>query len=292
MLANLQLNWLRTFEAVGRHLSFSLAARELNMTQSAVSQQIRLLEHKLGQPLFQRQTRAVQLTVTGRAYLGAVRDGLQRLEQGTDSIFRSAAQGVLELSVNNSFAQLWLAPRLAGFIARYPQLQLRIYAINWEADWPAGRAELEIRYGAGRWPELDALQLLSRELRPYCSLPLASRAAQSGGLASVPLIDVLGTPSGWRDWFARHAGAQDAGLQRLYVDGYAVAVSMALEHVGVCLLPDELVRGSRLQAQLVSPDERTIATQSTFYLVSRHNRPLSAAAQTFRDWLLAECGAG
>lgn len=287
-LTNLQLNWLRTFEAVGRHLSFSAAAIELNMSQSAVSQQIKLLEHKLGKPLFVRQTRSIQLTVAGRAYLAVVREGLWHMHQGMNNIFSSVAQGVLELSVNNSFAQLWLAPRMERFAELYPQISLRMYGVNWEADAPPSSSELEIRYGAGNWQQYEIQQLLSTELRPYCSLDVAAKLRSAGGLLSLPLIDVLGTPNGWSDWLATYPQGEAENYQRFYVDSYAIAASMAIENAGVCLLNEELVQKSRLRGQLVSPMENSIECLAGFYLLKPVNKPLSGAAQAFCTWLESE----
>lgn len=287
-LTNIQLNWLRTFEAVGRHLSFSAAAMELNMSQSAVSQQIKLLEHKLGKPLFFRQTRAIQLTVSGRAYLAVVREGLWHIEQGKNSIFNSVAEGVLELRVNNSFAQLWLAPRIDQFIELYPQISLRMYGINWEADEPPSSAELEIRYGGGQWPHYSIQQLLSTDIKPYCSLGVASRLRSAGGLLSIPLIDVLGTPNGWSDWLSAHRQSDVESYRRFFVDSYAIAASMAIEGAGVCLLNEALVEKSRLHEQLISPFDQSINCQAGFYLLKPDNRPLSGAAQVFCSWLESE----
>ncbi|WP_069865709.1 LysR family transcriptional regulator [Pseudomonas citronellolis] len=287
-LTNLQLNWLRTFEVVGRHLSFSSAAVELNMSQSAVSQQIKLLEHKLGKSLFQRQTRSIQLTVAGRAYLGVVQEGLKHMEQGMNSIFSSVAQGVLELSVNNSFAQLWLAPRMERFATLYPQVSIRMYGVNWEADAPPGGGEIEIRYGTGNWPGMEATRLLSQELRPYCSLSMSNRLRDAGGILSLPLIDVLGTPNGWSDWLDRYPQGESEHLQRFYVDSYAIAANMAVESAGVCLLNDELLQGSRLREFLISPLDQLIDCQASYYLVKHRDRPLSGAALAFTDWLASE----
>lgn len=287
-LSNMQLNWLRTFEAVGRHLSFSAAAAELSMSQSAVSQQIKLLEHKLGKPLFVRQTRSIQLTVSGRAYLAVVREGLWHIEQGKNSIFNSVAEGILELRVNNSFAQLWLAPRIDRFIELYPQISLRMYGMNWEADEPPSGAELEIRYGGGNWPHYDIQQLLSTELKPYCSLGAASRLRSAGGLLSIPLIDVLGTPNGWSDWLSVHRHDDVESYRRFFVDSYAVAASMAIEDAGVCLLNEELVEKSRLHEQLISPLYQRIDSLAGFYLLKPVNQPMSGAAQVFCHWLESE----
>ncbi|MFS2198789.1 LysR family transcriptional regulator [Pseudomonas sp. Pseusp3] len=288
-LSNLQLNWLRTFEAVGRHMSFSDAADELNMSQSAVSQQIRLLENKLGKDLFVRKTRSIQLTIAGRAYLSVVREGLWHIHQGVVNIFSSVAQGVLEISVNNSFAQLWLAPRMSRFTALYPQISLRIYGVNWEADAPPSKAELDIRYGLGNWPQYDITPLISSILRPYCSNAIASRLKESGSdFMDFPLIDVLGTPSGWSDWLATHPHNESESYQRYYVDSYGIAVSMAIEGAGICLLNEELIEMSTLRGQLGSPTPLSIDSHARFFLLKPFNKPLSAAAQAFCSWLEME----
>ena len=285
---NLQLNWLRTFEAVGRHLSFSNAAVQLNMSQSAVSQQIRLLESKLGKKLFLRRRRSIELSVAGRAYLGVVREALQHVEHGMESIFNTGAQGVLELSVNNSFAQLWLAPRLKRFAALHPQISLRMYGVNWEADAPPTSAELEIRYGKGDWPGFEVTEMLSGGLRPHCSQVIADALRNGAGLLHVPLIDVLGTPVGWSEWVAQHSETDMDSFQRLYVDSYAIAADMAAHDVGICLLNEELVHASRLHNVLVTAPEQRIDDQANFYLLRPREKSISGAAKAFSAWLKSE----
>ncbi|MEO6320653.1 MAG: LysR substrate-binding domain-containing protein [Polaromonas sp.] len=287
-IGNLQLNWLRTFEAAGRHLSFSQAATELNMSQSAVSQQVKLLEHQLGKSLFKRQIRSIQLTIEGRAYLDVVQEGLQRLSFGMKNIFGSVAEGVLDLSVNNTFAELWLIPRLGRFMELHPKLSLRMLQTNWDIDYPTSRAELEIRYGSGNWPGFEVRSLLSHQLRPYCRVKFANSLRTTNGLAGVPLIDVLGTPSGWQDWQNRFTPGQHEPIHRFNVDSYAIAASMAVEGVGVCLLPDDLVKGSRLEQLLVCPLDAPIESVSGYFLARRTDRPLSGPALAFNSWLAAE----
>lgn len=287
-LSNLQLNWLRTFEAAGRHLSFSLAAAELNLSQSAVSQQIRLLEQRLGKDLFKRQIRSLQLTSEGRAYLDVVKDGIQRLNTGMNNIFGSDQEDVLDVSINNSFAEFWLAPRIGRFIAQHPRLSIRLFQTNWDFDYPTANAELEIRYGNGRWTGLKARNLLPHKLQPYCSHALANKLRSTDGFMQVSLIDVLGTPSGWRDWKNQHAPETVESVHRYNVDSYAIAASMAIEGIGACLLYEGLVTGSRLEPFLVSPLNAPIECESGYYLATRTDKPLSAAALVFCTWLESE----
>ena len=128
---NIQLNWLRTFEAAGRRLSFTLAAQELNMSQSAVSQQVQLLEHHLDQRLFVRINRTIQLTDSGRAFLPLVQDSLRQLNNGAAQIFTPLNDAVIEINVNTAFSVLWLSSRLQRFNAIYPQISIRQLGTNW-----------------------------------------------------------------------------------------------------------------------------------------------------------------
>lgn len=287
-LKGLQLNWLRTFASVGLHLSFSAAAAELNMSQSAVSQQIRLLEHKLGRRLFVRDHRAIELTLAGRAYFGVVSQALRHIEQGMEGIFNTTAEGVLEISVNNSFAQLWLAPRFKLFTTLYPQISVRVYGVNWEADAPPTSAELEIRYGRGTWPGFEAIELLARRMRPYCSRALAAEVLKNGGLHDLTLIDVLGTPVGWTEWLAECADEPPLSHTRIPVDSFAIAAEMAVSDVGICLLTEDLLSRSRLRDNLFSPVQRSVEDQAGFYLLRPRDKPMSGAARAFSDWLQSE----
>ena len=139
------LNWLRTFEAAARHLSFTGAGRDLNMTQSAVSQQIKSLEGYLGRPLFFRRARALELTQTGLSYLPVVRDAFRTLTHGTRAITRTTTD-VLRVQCNLTFAIHWLAPRLSAFRAPHPDVQLDISTELWEPRDIAEGVDIEIRY--------------------------------------------------------------------------------------------------------------------------------------------------
>jgi LysR family glycine cleavage system transcriptional activator len=286
-LRNLQLNWLRTFEAAGRSLSFSTAAASLHITQSAVSQQIGLLEAKLGRKLFARRQRSLELTVAGRAYLGVVREALLHIERGTESIFSDEAHGVLEMRVNNTFAQLWLAPRLRRFSEIHPRVSVRLYGLNWEVEEPQSSTELEVRYGTGIWPGYDVTEILPRRLQPYCPRDSA-RALRSGQLTEFPLIDVLGTPVGWTEWLVKYPPSAKKTAQRLFVDSYAIAADMTRHKVGLCLLNDELVQGSHLREILVAPLSQHIEDEAGFYLLRPHEKAISGAARAFSDWIEAE----
>ena len=138
------LGWLRAFEAAARHRSFTHAAAELNMTQSAVSQQIKALEGRLGRQLFHRRARSLELTETGSAYLPIVRDAFLTLSRGTQAI-TGGDMRALNVHSNLSFASHWLAPRLGRFYAAHPDVQLNFVVEVWEPDGITAGADIELR---------------------------------------------------------------------------------------------------------------------------------------------------
>jgi LysR family glycine cleavage system transcriptional activator len=285
---NLKLNWLRTFEAVGVHSSMSAAAAHLHMSQGAVSLQIGLLEQKLGKKLFMRRGRSLELSATGRAYLTVVQKGLEHIERGMASIFSSECSRVLELSVNNSFAQLWLAPRIQRFLAHCSRLDLRIYGTNWEEGQPPGASELEIRYGHGNWPEFEAKAILCGGLRPWCARGALGMVGDDVGFDHVVLIEVLGTPVGWTEWLAMALPRLKFSGRRVYVDSYATATALATSGVGVCLINDELIRASRLHETLVPAHQLRVEDQANFYVLQPRGRRRSAGADAFIEWVSLE----
>lgn len=283
---NIQLNWLRTFEAAGRKLSFTLSAQELNMSQSAVSQQIQLLEHHLNQQLFVRANRAIQLSDAGRSFLPLVQESLRQLNAGAAQIFTPLNQAVVEVNVNTTFSVLWLAARLQRFNAIYPQITIRQLGTNWSTDFDISTAELEIRYGAGNWPGFESHPLVTPLLRPYCSMANAKRMRKPEDLEGMPLLDVIGTPQGWGAWLEKMKLDHLQDQTRQYMDSHATAVTMASNGFGVCLMYDELMREGVLAKQLVAPFADSIPTEGSYYLCYQGDKDLSDASRIFKDWLL------
>ena len=282
------LNWLRTFEVAARELNFTVAARELNMTQSAVSQQIRLLEDNLGEPLFNRMPRQISLTKRGRAYLPVVQGALQELQRGTSDIFSPLKDGEVTIEVNTAFGILWLAPRIKKFTDEYPGLSLRIINANWDSEFTAGTAELSLRHGTGDWPELDFTRLIMPRLRPYCSPQMAAKINQTADVLNWPLLNVIGNQQNWHAWLAQY-GLQHEEQPLIHkMDSAATTVAMAVADCGICLSYDEIVAPQVAAGQLVAPLEDYVGSTESYYLTHRQDSPLSKAAKVFKDWLLEE----
>src|SRR5262252_10091167 len=163
------LNGLRAFEAAARHLSFTLAAAELNVTQTAISHQIRRLEEELGIRLFVRQNRALALTPEARDYLPGVRAAFNDLRLATDRLLRKDDDKVLTVSTLASLAAKWLLPRLSAFQEAHPGLDVRITTSTTLVDFRNGDVDAAIRWGRGHWPGVRAEWLMADEAFPVCS---------------------------------------------------------------------------------------------------------------------------
>ncbi len=281
------MNWLKTFEVAARLLNFSAAAREINMTQSAVSQQIRLLEDHLGEPLFNRKHRRVSLTNKGMSYLPVVQSAINGLRRSTADIFSPVSSGELVIEVNMAFGLGWLAPRLNNFCSRYPGLRLEIRHSNWDQDFDKEPVDLSIRHGRGSWPGQASRPLLTPRLKPYCAASLSKLVHDPMDLLSLPLIDILGNHQGWTDWFLK-VGVDDSAALKHRVDSVAIAINMAQSGLGVFLGYEDLISTTSLRDKLHAPFDIWIDTVENYHLTYPEGRPLSSAAKAFIDWMMDE----
>src|SRR5262249_53944886 len=184
------LNGLKAFEAAARSESFTRAAKELNVTQGAVSHQVKALEHILGLKLFHRERQRLILTDAGRDYLAVIRDALDRIAVGTDRLLQQES-GVLTVSTSPDFAAKWLVNRLSRFAEEHPDVDLRVSATTHYVDFARDDVDVAIRHGAGNWPGLDVERLYSERLFPVCSPKLVagrSRITKPADLFKFPLL--------------------------------------------------------------------------------------------------------
>ncbi len=283
-------NWLRAFEAAARHLSFTGAARELHVTQSAVSQQVRLLEQHLQEPLFLRHPRRLQLTDTGEAYLVSVHEAFDRLARSTDELFGQCRTRV-SLRTNAAFAAYWLAPRLRDFQDKHPDIELRITLSIWSSETVWEAVSLEIRHGAGVWPALRCERLTYDELFPVCSpalLKSTNPLRVPGDLAGHRLLQVLGNNEGWHLWLraAELEGLEPVG--ELQCDSSIVAFEFAAAGSGVAIGPSSLTRGLIDSGRLSAPFTQRVISSDAYHLVSPESRADSAATAALRAWLMEQ----
>jgi LysR family transcriptional regulator, glycine cleavage system transcriptional activator len=286
------LNWIRSFEAAARHLSFTHAALELNLTQAAVSQQIKGLESQLGAVLFKRLPRGLELTNAGSAYLPAVHESVERLSIATEEIFGQGRTDLLNVKVNLVFFLKWLAPKISNFRALYPHINLEITSNIWTDDKESSADnDFEIRYGKGKWQALKSDRLTWDELFPVCSpdfLKKNTSLVTPDDLPNHTLLHVIGYEEGWGHWLNQTNHEHIKLSQGFQFDTLITALEMAAQGEGLALGRTSLVDGMIKSGRLVVPFEQRVATDEAFYLVYARSQARHPHADIFRNWLLEE----
>ncbi len=285
------LNGLRAFEAAARHLSFTQAASELNVTQTAISHQIRRLEEELGIRLFVRKNRALALTPEAREYLPGIRAAFNDLRLATDRLLRKDDDNVLTISTLASLAAKWLLPRLSAFQEAHPDIDVRITTSTGLVDFRSGDVDAAIRYGRGHWPGLRAAWLMADEMFPVCSPALLTgkRPLRSPeDLRDHVLLHNTNNGDDWRLWLTAAGLPPDISKQPgLTFDMIFMTVQAAIDAMGVAVGRTSYVQDDIAKGRLVVPFEIALPADAGFYLVSPEGAPDSPKLRAFRQWLIA-----
>jgi LysR family glycine cleavage system transcriptional activator len=284
-----RLNVLRTFEAAGRRLSFSLAATELNISQAAVSQQMRQLEAYLDAALFVRHHRRLSLTGTGQAYLDVVHEALDRLDTVTDQLFPDRPHQIVTLRCTSSVAALWLAPQLGSFQKHHPDIDLRIRTLDQDyGDRNSSSADLEIVILNEDGSDPHAHKLLTSTITPVCSPDLFSSRARPNRPADVlafELIHVLGYDDDWHRWFRGHRLHDVAVPRGLSVDGSLIAIEAALRGDGIMLGRRPFIDHHLRFGELVEVFAKPFHLYADYYLRRRPQTKDRRASELVASWL-------
>lgn len=285
-----RLNILRTFEAAGRQLSFSLAATDLNISQAAVSQQIRQLESYLDTLLFIRHHRRLTLTSTGQVYLDAVHESLDRLDSITDQLFPGRQHQAVTLHCTSSIATLWLAPHLRTFQNHYPNIELRIKTLDQSFEnRDLSRSELEIFIPADI-SDIDpnTEKLLTSTILPVCSASLFSGASRPDKPVDVlkhELIHVLGYDDDWHRWF-RSFQLKDVDIPRgLSVDSSLIAIEAVQRGDGIMLGRRPFIDSHLKSGELVEVFTKPFHLHTDYYLRQPAKKTGHDANKKVAKWL-------
>lgn len=281
------LNSLRAFESAARLLSFTRAADELAVTQSAVSHQVKTLEDWAGLPLFRRDGRAVALTEAAAKFLPAVTLALDQLAlAGRKLQAVDPGQGWLTVAVMPSFAGKWLVPRLSTFRAKHPNIDVWLATFEAQTGALGADVDIAIRYGREDWPGLTSIKILSEELFPVCAPAVAAQLKDPTDLARATLLhDEL--REDWAMWL-RTAGVATVDATRgPGFDDSGLLIQAAIEGLGVALGRSVLVKGDLDAGRLVRPFATTLAGGSAYYLVYPPELENAPKIKAFREWLLA-----
>lgn len=223
------LEWIRVFEAAARLGSFTAAAKELGLTQAAVSQRIRNLELRLGAQLFNRQARGVILSTQGEAWLPPVQAALAQLLHSAANLFEQPRRKIT-IAASGSVIELWIVPRLAAIARNLSHVQLSFETMQHLPDYERSEADFEIRFGVGNWPDRHAQRLFGEVLAPVAAPNLVNGADWH----ALPRIALSGPRAGWRDW-TNATGAQVQPAPMLRFDTFVQALRAAEAGAGVLL---------------------------------------------------------
>ncbi|CUS49295.1 MAG: glycine cleavage system transcriptional activator GcvA [Idiomarinaceae bacterium HL-53] len=284
------LNALKSFEAAARHLSFTKAADELFVTQAAVSHQVKSLEDYLGIPLFLRKNRNLLLTEAGQSYYLEIRQMFEHLTQVTGKIMLASEQGALTVCVPPGFAILWLVPRLSRFYEQFPEIDVRLKAVDEVTGSLTDYVDIAIYYGRGIWQGLRANRLHKEQLIPVCS-PLLLQGEKPLRSPKDLLSHTLlhdETRNAWRDWFDMVGESPPKKLTGMVFSHSALAMKAAVHGQGIALANNVLAKPEIDSGHLVQVFPETLPTNDAFYMVCRESQADAGKIASFRNWLLSE----
>jgi len=281
---------VRVFEAAARHENFTAAARELGMTQAAVSYQIALLEDKLGAALFRREKKRVRLTEAGRR----AAEQLTRAFDMIDTAFagvRAENEAMLTISASQTFANTWFAWRLGAFQMQHPEMAVRLIASDAMADFATDEVDVGVRSGRGPWPGLAADLLFPVDFTPMCSPAFLARHGGRLEPADLLRLPLISPHDEWWPWWLREAGvALPEGPLRpgVRLDAQSHEGNAAMAGQGMAMLTPFFWRNDLAEGRLVRPFAQLSTRGFAYWLVCPEHRRGVPKIKRFREWLLAE----
>jgi LysR family glycine cleavage system transcriptional activator len=260
----------------------------LFVTPSAISHQIKLLEEFLGLKLFRREKRKVSLTAAGERYLPSVQLALDEIESATRRLMTSPNLSAVNISVAPAFLTRWLVPRITRFQEQYPDVELRFSSTTGFIDFEHSDTDMAVYYGEGNWRGVDIHFLRYLVSTPVCSPKLAEGLNSPEDLLKRTLIHVSGRRQEWQQILQQLGVRANTATRTMSFSSTALAVSAAIEGIGVSLADRALVQRELEAGQLVVPFDITLDKPKAFYLVYQEKRQLTYGMQAFRDWILQE----
>ncbi len=283
------LNSLKSFEAAGRLLSFTAAANELNVTQAAVSHQIKVIEDYLGVSLFDRYPRRLALTEQGKTLLPEVIEAFDRVSNAVASINREQFSNALSVRLAPSFAAKWLSPRLKYFWLQYPEIDLRLYHTHSAVDFEREEIDIAVTYGKGKWPGVVSDKLLSLDFSPVCSPSFMTNDKPLTDLDNLRYYALLHDANYecWDDWL-KLAGVKDIDAKRgTVIDDTNVLIQAAIDGQGVALGSSTFVEDLLESGRLVKPFDVTLVNEFAYFVVYPEAHLKNPAVLAFKNWLLS-----
>ena len=283
---------LRCFEAAARRQSFTLAAEELHLTQSAVSRQVRELEQSMGFTLFRRVGRRVVLTESGRRFANELGADLERLGQ---TVYQAVAAGddgrPLRVASLPTFATRWLIPRLAQFEAANSDIVVSLGTRLGPFDFERERFDLAIHFGNADWPDTTMVRLFDEVVVAVAAPAFVERYGVTGpaGMASVPLLHLESRPLAWREWLRSAGVTNEPALRGKSFDQFSMIITAASVSLGAALLPTYLIEDELRSGELVRIGDTALYRDRSYYIVTPAGEP-NEPGRRFSEWLRGQVG--
>lgn len=281
------MSMLLAFDMAARTGSFTTAARELSLTQGAVSKQIIALEDLLGVELFARAHHTVELTDAGRTFAREIRPALDQILSATLRAIAHPEGGTLNLAVLPTFGTRWLMPRLPGFLAQHPGITINFVTKLAPFDFRQERLDAAIHFGTPGWPGAECTYLMGEEVVPVSAPRFLEQHAvtEPRDLAAAPLLHISSRPDSWTEWFVEQ-GVEEVASGGMYFEQFLTAAQAAAAGLGAALLPRFLIEKELERGELVEIFDRSLRRDQGYYLVVPRDHADYAPAVAFREWIL------
>ena len=287
MKPNLNLNWLRSFETVARHLSFTAASKELGLTQTAVSLQIKSLETKLGQKLFIRRAKSLTLTEIGKAYLPTVRDSLLALNLSTNGLFGPDLASTIVVRASMALI-VWLAPRLGEFQAQYPSVGIKFVTAIWVDAIDTQPIDVDIILAADGNTSQHMEKLSTEYLVPIAGSELWGGIESAQDLTRVSPIHILGYDDHWSRYLNKFGLQHDVRSTRLQADTFVAACEFVACNLGCAVVLERFAKNAIDTGRPIKTvGNRVPLSQSHYLAENKPSRETDPVTEAFKGWLRA-----
>lgn len=282
---------LIAFDAAARTGSFSAAARELNLTQGAVSRQIRALENQLDVTLFKRVGKIVKLTDIGKEYVQEIHTALQTIRNASLNAVTNPLSRTLNLAVLPTFGTRWLMPRFPSFLEDHPDITVNFVTKLTPFDFQSENLHSAIHYGKPDWPDTNSTYLMEETAMPVCSPNFLTQnpIKNIDSWSTAPLLHLSSRPTAWKDWFTLNniTLPQNHGM---VFEQFSIVIQAAVAGIGMALLPIFLIESEFDRGELVIVQDIPMQSRSSaYYLITPIDKSEYAPVVAFRNWLLKMC---
>ncbi|MCP4326424.1 MAG: LysR family transcriptional regulator [Alteromonadales bacterium] len=286
---------LSAFDAAARTGSFTNAAKELALTQGAISRQINALEQQLTVKLFHRSRQNITLTEVGKAYAKEINSALSHIRSATLNLMTNPDGGILNIAILPMFGSRWLMPRLANFLEKHPQITINTVSKLSQFDFVHEDVHCAIHFGKADWSQANCTFLMAEESVAVCSPSLLKKIPNRdcspenkhnfiSSLTGQPLLHISTRPDAWQQWFASQ-GIETSAQQGMHFEQFSIAANAAVAGLGIALLPKFLIENELQRAELVEVCCTPLKTENAYYLVTPNDKLDYAPVQAFKEWL-------